>query len=132
MPLYICKCCDFSTKIKSHLTRHKNTKKHLANINTKNQESEFMVMSTNEHKMSTNEHKMSTNEHKRAQNEHKIFKYNCNYCESQFTTMANKRRHELHYCKNIDRKMDYQKLYKKAVKMPFWHLPGVVCETFEQ
>ena len=114
MPLYNCKCCNFSTKIKSHYIRHKNTKKHQANININKQESEFMVMSTNEHKMSTNEHKMSTNEHKRAQNEHKLFKYNCDYCENQFTTMANKRRHELHYCKHRYDDMGYKQLFLES------------------
>ena len=28
MKVYICELCNFSTKIKTHLERHKNTKKH--------------------------------------------------------------------------------------------------------
>ena len=104
MPLYNCELCNYSTKFKADYKKHLNTKKHQGKINGQN--GKISILGD----MSTNEHKMSTNEHKRAQNEHKIFKYNCNYCESQFTTMANKRRHELHYCKNIDKKMDYQKL----------------------
>ena len=28
MPKYICKCCDFQTKIKTHYNRHLKTKKH--------------------------------------------------------------------------------------------------------
>ena len=28
MPEYICKCCDFQTKIKTHYIRHLKTKKH--------------------------------------------------------------------------------------------------------
>ena len=106
MPLYNCKCCNFSTKIKSHYIRHKNTKKHQANINSNKQESDFMVMSTNEHKM-------STNEHKRAQMSTKFI---CDFCESQFTTMANKRRHELHYCKNRYDNNGYKKLFYESQK----------------
>ena len=107
MPLYNCELCNYSTKFKADYKKHLNTKKHQGKINGQN--GKISILGD----MSTNEHKMSTNEHKRAQNEHK---YSCNYCETQFTTMANKRRHELHYCKNHDRKMDYQKLYKKAEK----------------
>jgi hypothetical protein len=46
-------------------------------------------MSTNEHKMSTNEHKMSTNS----------LKYSCDFCDLIFKSKPNKRRHELHFCK---------------------------------
>ncbi len=105
MPIYTCKLCDFSTKIKSHNKRHLNTKKHKNNINN------LASKTQNEHKMSTNEHKMSTNEHemstKISESSKKSGKlvvfsnkiYECQYCENRFTTIPNKRRHELHYCK---------------------------------
>ena len=32
MPLYNCECCDYSTKIKSHFSRHILTKKHTKNM----------------------------------------------------------------------------------------------------
>ena len=57
MPLYNCKCCNFSTKIKSHYIRHKNTKKHQANISSNNLESEFMVKSQKEPEKSQKEPK---------------------------------------------------------------------------
>ena len=93
MVLYKCECCNFSSKLKGDYKRHLITKKHLTNNHNSLQ---HMVMSTNEHKMSTNEHKMSTNEHKMSTNEHK---FSCEFCGELFSTHANKRRHELHYCK---------------------------------
>ena len=93
MVLYKCECCLFCSKLKGDYNRHLKTKKHQLN------KSNFlipMVMSTNEHKMSTNEHKMSTNEHKMSTDN---LKYSCDFCDDNFNTKANKRRHELHYCK---------------------------------
>ena len=110
MSVYFCESCNYETTLSQNYRRHLKTKKHQGKIQA------LIAKESGLGGMSTNELKMSTNEHKRAQNEHKIYKYSCNYCETQFTTMANKRRHELHYCKNNDTKMDYQKLYKKAEK----------------
>lgn len=39
MPLYICECCNFSTKIKSHYIRHEKTKKHGLNFTILNSSS---------------------------------------------------------------------------------------------
>jgi hypothetical protein len=118
--------------IKQHFERHNNTKKHRGKIEalekeTKeegaNEQNEHK-MSTNEHKMSTNEHKMSTNEHKMSTNEHKINKKNsqnycCDYCNKVFSTKANKRRHELHFCKENDTSKDIKirKLEKEKKKL---------------
>jgi hypothetical protein len=93
MVLYKCECCLFCSKIKTHYNRHLKTKKHQRSISNSLIP---MVMSTNEHKMSTNEHKMSTNEHKMSTDN---LKYSCDFCDDNFNTKANKRRHELHYCK---------------------------------
>ena len=121
MVLYICDCCIFSSKIKTHYNRHLKTKKHLTNVEVS---LSAMVMSTNEHKMSTNEHKMSTNEHKMSTPISKT--YGCDYCPESFTTKPNKRRHELHYCKENTSIMTHkikklerekQKLEKKIEKM---------------
>lgn len=41
MPIYNCKCCNYSTKIKSHFSRHLLTKKHINNMEkTKKQKKE--------------------------------------------------------------------------------------------
>ena len=50
-----------------------------------------MGMSQNEPKMSQNEPQMSQNEPTKS--------HKCNYCNESFSTIANKRRHELHRCK---------------------------------
>jgi len=87
MPLYKCELCLFSSILKGDYKRHLNCKKHLRNIEGSLSD---MVKSTKEHKKSTKEHKKSTKEHKKT--------HTCDYCENKFTTFANKRRHELHYC----------------------------------
>ena len=98
MRSYICELCDFNSNIKTHFRRHLQTNKHIKNKG--NYDKDIL----NEHKMSTNEHKMSTNEHKNStkivENINVIKQFNCHHCDETFTTIPNKRRHELHYCKN--------------------------------
>ena len=108
MSHYKCVQCSFSTKIKQHYYRHLNTKKHERNIEENGMKTDkYNKMSTNEHKMSTNEHKMSKTD---------LDKYNCEYCCKEFSTHANKRRHEIHYCENNinitkEKELNYKKLY---------------------
>jgi len=117
MPLYTCTHCMFFTKLKTDHKRHLLTKKHLKKLE------ELPLMSTNEHKMSTNEHKMSTNEHKMSTT---FKKHSCDYCDETFTTLPNKRRHEIHYCKQIpdkvenvivELKKEKKQLYKQIDKL---------------
>jgi len=100
MVLYTCKCCNFSSNIKTHYNRHLKTKKH---INNTDNSLTPMVMTTNDHKMTTNDHKMTTNDHKMTTNDHKMttkkHKYSCDFCDATFSTKPHKRRHELHFCK---------------------------------
>ena len=110
MPQYSCDLCKFFTKQKTDHTRHLKTKKHKRN------EQQFALMSTNEHKMSTNEHKMSTNEHKMSTDEKK---HKCQYCTETFTTIPNKRRHELHYCTKIP--VDNTNILKQFIKQQKTH-----------
>ena len=108
MPSYECDYCNYSTIIISHYNKHLNTKKHNKKIKELDAKLvEKLKSHKNEHKMSTNEHKMSTNEHKMSTNEHKINNSElfCKHCNKFFTTIAIKRRHELHYCK-IKKKND--------------------------
>ena len=117
MFLYSCDLCQHFTNLKSNNKRHLLTKKHIRKLEG------LTLMSTNEHKMSTNEHKMSTNEHKMST----TFKsYNCDYCDETFTTIPNKRRHEIHYCKQIpdkdenvivELKKEKKLLYKQIEKL---------------
>ena len=121
MVLYKCIHCNFSTTLKANYNRHINTKKHRVNAGIdENYSSSDGANEQNEHKKSTNEHKMSTNEH----NEHKMstkksLEYSCDYCNKLFATKANKRRHELHFCKeNVTSKdMKIRKLEKEKKKL---------------
>jgi len=98
MPIYKCDNCNISTKLKGDFKRHLKTTKHKNKL--KAISDKILKMSTNEHKMSITTQLMSTNEHKMSTNEHKMsINLKCDYCPNQFATMANKRRHELHYCK---------------------------------
>jgi len=124
MPLYTCEHCDYSTKYKSDFTKHTKSKKHRRNIGEINELGEELTpMSTNEHKMSTNEHTMSTNEHKMST---KNPTFSCDFCGLDFSTKPNKRRHELHFCKeNVSVKdlkirtleKEKKKLEKQIIKM---------------
>jgi len=106
MVLYECEWCNYASKIKCNWIRHLNSKKH---FNNNEISLSSMVMTTNEHKMSTNEHKMSTNEHT----------FKCDFCDLYFSTHPNKRRHELHYCKENPSTMKYKihKLEKEKKKL---------------
>jgi hypothetical protein len=68
------------------------------------------VMSQNEPIMSQNEPIMSQNEPIMSQNEpimsQEINKYKCDFCEIYFKTHANKRKHEIHRCKENPNFMD--------------------------
>ena len=120
MVYYKCEACIFCSKLKGDYNRHLKTRKHKSN----DVESLIpMVKSTNEHKMSTNEHKMSTNEHNMSTENHS---YSCDFCELDFSTKPNKRRHELHFCKeNVTIKdlkirtleKEKKKLEKQIIKM---------------
>ena len=112
MPLYNCDYCNFNTILYGNYTRHLKTRKHLRRKgelegglegNSEGIQSDIL--------MSQNEPKMSQNEPKRAKNDPKEFQ--CDFCDSSFSTKANKRRHELHRC-NENR--DYIALYKKEKK----------------
>jgi hypothetical protein len=106
MVLYECVSCIFSSKIKTHYNRHLKTKKHQSNY----------VCSLISMVKSTNEPKMSTNNHY----------YSCDLCELEFSTKPNKRRHELHFCKEnvtikdlkiITLEKEKKKLEKKIEKL---------------
>ena len=93
MVLYKCEACNFASFLKPNYNRHLKTKKHQLKINNS---LIAMVMTTNDHKMTTNDHKMTTNDHKMTT---KNTKFNCDFCDSTFSTKPHKRRHELHFCK---------------------------------
>jgi len=113
MVLYDCELCNFSTILKGNYKQHLNSNKHFNN--TENSLSS-MVKSQKDPKKSQKEPKKSQKE--------PVFL--CDFCESKFITYANKRRHELHRCKEVasikDNKIkilekEKKKLEKKIEKM---------------
>jgi hypothetical protein len=95
MPLYKCEFCNYSTKLKGQLSRHKNTKKHQEKIlELENASKEQGVMRQNDPKMTPNDPKMTPNDLKMTP------KFACDFCAKKFTTKAHKRRHELNSCKD--------------------------------
>ena len=102
MPLYECKLCNFSSKLKGDFTRHEKSKKHRNNFATFEIQPKGMVWkNTNEHKKNTKEHKKNTKEHKKNTKEHKknTKTFVCNFCQKTFNTQASQRRHERRYCR---------------------------------
>ena len=79
MVMYECGICNFSSKIKTHHNRHLKTKKHQTNY-----EKSLIAMVK------------SQKEPEKSQGKPVFL---CDYCDYTFTTYANKRRHELHRCK---------------------------------
>ena len=81
MPLYICKCCDYKTKIKPHYSRHLNTNKHKKN-NTKS-----VNIEPKKYHKNTN------------LNESQNFNFICNYCDKTFSTSSHLSRHKKKNCR---------------------------------
>ena len=118
MVLYSCIHCNYSTNLKSNFNRHINTKKHRDKIEALEKESkEEGANEPNEPKKSQNEPKksqMSQNEPKKSQK-----KFSCDFCDKLFSTKANKRKHEIHRCKENVTSKDIQirKLEKEKKKL---------------
>jgi len=86
MVLYECSICNFSSKLKGDYNRHLNTKKHLRN----SEESlSSMVL--------IQKHPKNIQKHPKNIQKHPLFK--CEFCDSTFSLFTNKRRHEIHRCK---------------------------------
>ena len=97
MVLYKCECCIFSTKLKGDYKRHLKTKKHLDNIENN---VISMVKSQKEPQKSQKEPQKSQKEPQKSQSDSTDEdNFYCEFCFETFTTFANKRRHELHRCK---------------------------------
>ena len=104
---YNCELCNYKTIIRTHYMTHLKTKKHQRKLleengcSVKTEEKKGM----NESKMSQNEPQMSQNNPQMSQNEPQMSQNNlefyCDYCNKQFSTHANKRKHELHRCKEV-------------------------------
>tara|TARA_B100000787_G_C16183215_1_gene293087 strand:+ start:110 stop:958 length:849 start_codon:yes stop_codon:yes gene_type:complete len=100
MPLYICKCCDYETKIKPHYNRHLNTNKH-----KKNGEKSIIIGPV---RYSTNINMCE------IQN----INFMCDYCDKTFTSSSHLSRHKKNNCK-IKEQQDIQKKELSELKQMF-------------
>jgi len=155
MPLYKCEICNYSTKLKGQLSRHKTTKKHQEKINEQNpnlEETDHIIQNNpqiiqNNPQIIQNNPQIIQNNPQIIQNNPQIIQNNpqiiqksfkCEYCPKTFTLKSNKRRHEIHRCKenpNLTYKKDsdIKKLEKeKAIWVKEKAQWKQIKETWEQ
>ena len=106
MPVFFCDSCNYETSLSQNYRRHIKTKKHLVNINGGIEKYELLEgKSQKEPEKSQKEPEKSQKEPEKSQ------EYSCDYCDEQFKTYANMRRHEIHRCKHRYDDMSYKKLF---------------------
>ena len=124
MPLYNCEHCNYSTKYKADFTKHKKTKKHRRNIGEINElgEETHTNIQNNPQNIQYNPQNIQNN----PQNIQSNPKFSCDFCKKEFTLFTNKRRHEIHRCKDntnlmtkkiYDLEKEKKKLEKQIIKM---------------
>tara|TARA_A100001011_G_scaffold399945_1_gene511253 strand:+ start:223 stop:1164 length:942 start_codon:yes stop_codon:yes gene_type:complete len=84
MPIYDCKCCNYSTHIKTHFHKHLTTKKHKES--TKSQQKSTFESTKSQQKVNP-----ILNPHAKS--------YDCQYCSKYFTTKQAMYRHIKYTCK---------------------------------
>jgi len=94
MPLYSCKCCNYSTKYKTDYKKHMKTKKHQAN---NSQVSDTLI---NMVKTQKDPPKTQKDPEKTQKDPVKTHEFTCEYCDKHFSSFAHMRRHEIHRCKD--------------------------------
>ena len=119
MTEYICKSCNYSTKIRTHYHRHLNTKKHINNVdlNLKKgineclpttfspQNSQFLgKKSINHHIFTTKYHKNTT---KKSINQKYTKNHECPYCSKKYSRIDSLNRHIKGACQ-IKKKQDLE------------------------
>jgi hypothetical protein len=107
MPLYNCCYCNFSTKLKGNITQHNKTKKHrlkLVDNGIITKEGYHIIQNNpaiiqNNPAIIQNNPAIIQNNPAIIQNNPTFNLYKCDFCTKTFTIHANKRRHEMHRCK---------------------------------
>ena len=84
-------CVTISEKYKSDFNKHLKTKKHHVNSQSNDLKIKENTLNIQKHP------KTSKNIQKHPKTS---IKFICDYCDESFTNFSNKRRHELHRCKN--------------------------------
>jgi len=102
MVLYVCKKCNYSTKYKYDFNKHLKTKKHRVNNNSVNNNQNNNDKDIQKHPQNIQKHPQNIQQNPQniQQNPQNTSIYNCDYCQETFTNFSNKRRHELHRCKD--------------------------------
>jgi hypothetical protein len=106
MVLYECVCCNFSSNLKANYKRHLKTPKHIDNVKNPNHN---IINILNDPKKSMFDPQMI---HFDPTNNPVSNKFNCGFCDTSFTFLTNKRRHELYRCKhnsNVVNSIIYEK-----------------------
>ena len=122
MVVYKCELCNYNTHILTHYNKHLSTKKHLRKKGELEGGLEGNIEGLQNYDLMTQKDPQKTQKDpqktqkdpQKTQNEPKEFQ--CDFCDSLFSSYAHKRRHELHRCKE---NRDYTALYKKEKKE--WH-----------
>lgn len=109
MPSFFCSYCNYNTNIKGNYKKHLQTKKHAVKKQKLQQKTEengnviqnIPILIQNIPKKSQNIPKKSGQKlQKMIQNDPiKNLELICSFCDKSFTTISNRRRHELHRCK---------------------------------
>ena len=106
MTIHVCEMCNYSTKYKSDFSKHLKTKKHrnkIDEITRKKEENTSNIQkhpqNIQKHPQNIQKHPKTSTKHPKTSTKHPV-KFNCNYCQETFTNFSNKRRHELHRCKD--------------------------------
>jgi hypothetical protein len=136
MESYTCILCNYNTKLKANYTRHLKTNKHKRNLIKENECSEEFSntndlnknkMTPNEPKRAKNEPKRAKNEPKRAKNEpEKNQKFVCDFCDKEFSSHANKRKHEIHRCKENISILNERKKWDKEKKILYKQIDALI------
>lgn len=98
MPLYVCHCCNISTKIRTHYFRHLKTNKHKKNMRNQDDKTKNIPnLTTNDHFVVKKYINLTTNDHKMVKSEEETPK--CEHCNKVFSTKGHLARHKKRYCK---------------------------------
>ncbi len=93
MTIYKCLLCNFSSKLKGDFRRHLNTTKHKKSLIIDEGKTQ------KDPQMTQKDPQMTQKDPQMTQKDPVKKKHNCDHCDKYFTTIAHKRRHELHRCK---------------------------------
>ena len=109
MPLYKCIHCEYATKFKANFDRHQNSKKHrnkLIGLGLSVEETCHIIQNNpsiiqNNPKIIQNNPSLDQNNPQIIQNNPSSIQksYKCDFCPKTFSLHSNKRRHEIHRCK---------------------------------